>query len=103
MWRRTATSASARITADARPRSFGRASGTQSPSRGRDWSLAGRVSNRPLHRSPFCRVAPMIALLLANAAEEGRHVVTGMLITGLIFLAVIALGETSRWLRHRRR
>ena len=45
----------------------------------------------------------MIALLLANAAEEGRHVVTGMLITGLIFLAVIALGETSRWLRHRRR
>ena len=45
----------------------------------------------------------MIALLLANAAEEGRRVVTGMLITGLVFIAVIALGETSRWLRHRRR
>ena len=44
----------------------------------------------------------MIALLLADAAEEGRHVVTGMLIVGLIFVAVIALGETSRWLRHRR-
>lgn len=44
----------------------------------------------------------MTALLLANAAEEGRHVLIGMLITGLIFIGVIALGETSRWLRHRR-
>jgi hypothetical protein len=44
----------------------------------------------------------MIALLLADAAEEGRHVVTGMLIVGLIFISVIALGETSRWLRSRR-
>jgi hypothetical protein len=30
-------------------------------------------------------------------------VITGMLITGLIFIAVIALGETSRALRHRRK
>ena len=45
----------------------------------------------------------MIAWLLANAAEEGRNVITGMLIVGLIFISVIALGETSRWLRHRRR
>ena len=45
----------------------------------------------------------MIALLLADAAEEGRHVVIGMLIVGLIFISVIALGETSRWLRERRR
>jgi hypothetical protein len=45
----------------------------------------------------------MIALLLANAADEGRRVVTGMLLTGLVFIGVIALGETSRWLRHRRR
>ena len=45
----------------------------------------------------------MLAWLLADAAEEGRHVVIGMLITGLIFIAVIALGETSRALRHRRR
>ena len=45
----------------------------------------------------------MIALLLANAADEGRRVVTGMLITGLVFIGVIALGQTSRWLRHRRR
>jgi hypothetical protein len=45
----------------------------------------------------------MIALLLANAADEGRRVVTGMLLTGLVFIGVIALGETSRWLRHRRK
>jgi len=29
-------------------------------------------------------------------------VIIAMLIVGLIFLGVIALGETSRWLRHRR-
>jgi predicted membrane protein len=42
-------------------------------------------------------------LVLADAASEGRKVITAMLIVGLIFLSVIALGETSRWLRHRRR
>jgi hypothetical protein len=26
-----------------------------------------------------------------------------MLLVGLVFIGVIALGETSRWLRHRRR
>jgi hypothetical protein len=45
----------------------------------------------------------MVAWLLANAAEEGQRVITGMLITGLVFVAVIALGETSRALRKRRR
>ena len=45
----------------------------------------------------------MTAWLLANAADEGRRVVIGMLLTGLVFLAVIALGETSRVLRRRRR
>jgi hypothetical protein len=45
----------------------------------------------------------MIAWLLANAAEEGRRVIPGMLLTGLVFVAVIALGETSRALRARRR
>jgi hypothetical protein len=45
----------------------------------------------------------LLALVLADAASEGRKVITAMLIVGLIFVAVIALGETSRWLRHRRR
>ena len=38
----------------------------------------------------------MTAWLLANAAEEGKNVITGMLVVGLIFIAVIALGELSR-------
>ena len=44
----------------------------------------------------------MTAWLLANAAEEGKNVITGMLIVGLIFIAVIALGELSRVARKRR-
>ena len=44
----------------------------------------------------------MTAWLLANAAEEGRNIILGMLVVGLVFIGVIALGETSRWLRHRR-
>lgn len=37
-----------------------------------------------------------------DAAEEGKKVITGMLITGLIFIAVIALGQLSKWAAHRR-
>jgi len=45
----------------------------------------------------------LAALLpLSDAATEGKKVILGMLITGLIFIGVIALGETSRWLRRRR-
>jgi hypothetical protein len=40
--------------------------------------------------------------LLADAAEEGRNVIIGMLIVGVIFIMVIALGQLSRWLAHRR-
>ena len=45
----------------------------------------------------------MVVMLLANAAEEGRNVITGMLVVGLVFIAVIALGELSRTARKRRR
>lgn len=47
----------------------------------------------------------MLALvpLLADAAEEGRKVVLGMLVVGLIIIAVIALGELAHWANHRRR
>jgi hypothetical protein len=38
--------------------------------------------------------------LLADAASEGRDVVTGMLIVGLIFLAVIGLGTLSKKRKH---
>jgi hypothetical protein len=45
----------------------------------------------------------VLALLLADAATEGKKVITAMLIVGLIFIGVIALGETTHWLRSRRR
>jgi hypothetical protein len=47
----------------------------------------------------------VLHLLVAadDAATEGKKVITGMLIVGLVFVAVIALGETVEWLRHRRR
>ena len=37
-----------------------------------------------------------------DAAEEGKKVITGMLIVGLIFISVIALGQLSKWAGHRR-
>jgi hypothetical protein len=62
-----------------------------------------RPAHWPLTRIGSDKLARMTAWLIADAAEEGRNVITGMLIVGLIFVTVIALGETSRWLRHRRR
>jgi hypothetical protein len=47
----------------------------------------------------------MLALLptfVADAAEEGRNVVLGMLIVGLIFCSVIALGMLGEYLSERR-
>jgi hypothetical protein len=43
-----------------------------------------------------------LAALLADATADKR-VIFAMLIVGLIFVGVIALGETTHWLRHRRR
>ena len=40
--------------------------------------------------------------MIFDAASEGTHVILGMLIVGLIFLTVIALGELSNWAGHRR-
>jgi len=38
-----------------------------------------------------------------DAAEEGQKVITAMLIVGLVFIGVIALGELSRYVLERRR
>jgi hypothetical protein len=46
-----------------------------------------------------------VALLLAaekTTAQEGRDIILAMLVVGLVFLSVIALGQLSRWLSHRR-
>jgi hypothetical protein len=44
----------------------------------------------------------VLSVLAATAAEEGKKVIFAMLITGLVFVAVIALGQLGHWLRHRR-
>src|SRR5919198_804448 len=44
-----------------------------------------------------------LAELIALCAYLQAEVITGMLIVGLVFVGVIALGETLHWVRHRRR
>lgn len=52
----------------------------------------------------------MVAALLASfhllgaetAAEEGKKTILMMLAVGGVFIAVIALGELTHWLKHRR-
>jgi hypothetical protein len=39
----------------------------------------------------------------ANVAEEGLHIIIGMLLTALVFIAVIAIGQLGRHLTHRRK
>jgi predicted membrane protein len=41
--------------------------------------------------------------LLADAASEGRKVVLSMLVVGLVFLAVILLGDLSHYASNKRR
>ncbi|HEY8704446.1 MAG TPA: hypothetical protein VIL98_06810 [Gaiellaceae bacterium] len=43
-----------------------------------------------------------VHLLAETAAEEGAKTVEMMLAVGCIFLALIAIGELTHWLRHRR-
>ena len=43
------------------------------------------------------------ALVLADAATEGKKVIYGMLITGLIIAAVPIIGETYMYFRYHRR
>jgi hypothetical protein len=40
--------------------------------------------------------------LAKTAAEEGKEVIEAMLVVGLIFVGVIALGQLTHWLRARR-
>jgi NhaP-type Na+/H+ or K+/H+ antiporter len=44
----------------------------------------------------------MFQLLAETAAQEGEKTILAMLVVGLVFLSVVAIGELSHWLRHRR-
>lgn len=45
----------------------------------------------------------LFAPVLADAAEEGRNIIVSMLVVGLVFLAVIFLGDLNAWFARRRR
>jgi heme/copper-type cytochrome/quinol oxidase subunit 2 len=38
----------------------------------------------------------------ADVAKEGKDIILSMLVVGLIFIGVIALGQLFEWLAHRR-
>jgi hypothetical protein len=40
------------------------------------------------------------ALVLADAATDGKKVITGMLITGLVLVALPVIGESYRYFRY---
>ena len=40
--------------------------------------------------------------VLADAAEEGLNIILSMLVVGLVFLAVIFLGDLNDWFARRR-
>jgi hypothetical protein len=44
-----------------------------------------------------------LAVWLADAATEGKKVITAMLITGLVLVALPLLGETYMYFRYHRR
>jgi hypothetical protein len=44
-----------------------------------------------------------LAPVLADAASEGKKVILGMLITGLVLVAPAVIGETYMYFRYHRR
>jgi hypothetical protein len=41
--------------------------------------------------------------VIFDAASDGLNIIVGMLIVGLVFLAVIGLGELTKAMSHRRK
>jgi hypothetical protein len=56
-------------------------------------------------RAGWGSIASMLAALwlVADAASEGRKVVLSMLVVGLVFVGVIALGELTHYLAVKRK
>ena len=48
-------------------------------------------------------LATLLPVFAADAAEEGQKVITAMLIVGLVFVSVIAIGELTKYVLHKRR
>ena len=49
-------------------------------------------------------MASLLAPILAKtAAEEGKDIVLSMLVVGLVFIAVILVGDLGKWARGRRK
>jgi hypothetical protein len=70
----------------------------------RRWTPRSRLTARDCAKVALVLAAIVATLVAAeDAATEGKKVITGMLITGLIFISVIAIGQTLHWVRHRRR
>ena len=44
----------------------------------------------------------MLHVLAETAAQEGKKTILSMLVVGLVFLSVIAIGELTKWAGHRR-
>jgi hypothetical protein len=40
--------------------------------------------------------------VIYDAVADGKHILYGMLLTALVFCAIIALGELTKWAGHRR-
>ena len=45
-------------------------------------------------------IAITTLLAAADVAKEGRDIVLSMLVVGLIFIGVIAIGQLIKWLGH---
>jgi hypothetical protein len=59
-----------------------------------------RSSRTPGGCARVARVPALLSIFVADAAEEGRNVIIGMLIVGLIFAAIVVIGEYVHYVRH---
>jgi hypothetical protein len=46
-------------------------------------------------------LAALVVAAEKTTAQEGKDIIVSMLVVGLIFLSVIAVGQLARWLSHR--